>query len=155
MPRDAPTALAFVFGLVGGVLTIVVSVFLIPSFFSPYQYSFFYGPFGFFTGTVAAILVTVGATMGFVRPQHGVAWGIVMVVFGAMTIFSLGGFVLGTALSITGGALAIVAGSTRGLPGAPGALPRACTACGMLISEAYAHCPHCGHAMPALPTRGP
>jgi len=50
-------------------------------------------------------------------------------------------------LSITGGALAIVAGAMTGAPEAVAMGMRACTSCGMLFQMDFAHCPHCGHAV--------
>jgi hypothetical protein len=155
MVRDSRIALSFVFGLVGGLLVVTVILVYLPFVFSPYGgyygYSgpFFYGLVGIVMGLVSGVLVIVGATMSFVRPAQGVTWGIVMVVFGALSLFGFGGFGIGMALSVTGGALAIVAGASGPLSGR---VPqRACTSCGMLISPEFSHCPYCGHVMAPLP----
>jgi len=150
MVRDSRIALSFVFGLVGGLLILTTIFLFFPFAFSSYGFGFFlYGPIGFFMAIASGALVIVGATMGFVRPAQGVVWGIVTVLFGSLSIFGLGGFGIGMALSVTGGALAIVVGASGPAPGL--APQRACTSCGMLIPMEYAHCPHCGHAMPPLP----
>jgi hypothetical protein len=153
MVRDSRTALSFVFGLVGGLLILTITFLFLPSAFyygGGYGYGpFYYGVFGIVLAISSGALVIVGATMSFVRPSQGVTWGIVMVVFGALSLFGLGGFGIGMALSVTGGALAIVAGASGPSPG--GRPQRACTSCGMLIAPEYAHCPYCGHAMTPLP----
>ena len=154
MARDSRIALSFVFGLVGGLLVLTMIGIYLPYAFSPYYgygYSspFFFGLFGIVLGIASGVLVIVGAVLTFVRPAQGVTWGIVMVVFGALSLFGLGGFAIGMALSITGGALAIVAGASG--PTAGHAPQRACTSCGMLIAPEFAHCPYCGHAMTPLP----
>ena len=155
MIRDSRIAVSFVFGLVGGILIETVIAIYIPYIFSPYYGvgggPFLFGVYGLFLGIVSGILVIVGAVMGFVQPRFGVVWGIVTVVFGALSIFSLGGFLVGMALSITGGAIAIVVGASE-----PGIVrepirQRACTSCGMLMSIEFAHCPDCGHAVAQLP----
>ena len=142
MVRDSRTALAFVFGLVGGLLILTITFLFLPS-------AFYYGVLGIVLAISSGALVIVGATMSFVRPSQGVTWGIVMVVFGPLSLFGLGGFGIGMALSVTGGALAIVAGASGPSPGRKP--QRACTSCGMLIAPEYSHCPYCGHAMTPLP----
>lgn len=154
MARDSRIALSFVFGLVGGLLILTITLLYLPfafSYYGGYGYSgpFFYGTFGIILALASGALVIVGATMSFVRPAQGVTWGIVMVVFGALSLFGLGGFGIGMALSVTGGALAIVAGASGPSPGR--GPQRACTSCGMLIAPEFAHCPYCGHAMAPLP----
>ena len=151
MIRDSRIAVSFVFGLVGGILILLVSVIYFPYLFSPYYGGpFFLGGYGFVLGLVSGVLVLVGASLGFVRPNQGVVWGIVTVVFGALSIFSLGGFFVGMALSITGGAIAIVVGAGPGTVREP-IRQRACTSCGMFLSIEYAHCPYCGHAVTQVP----
>ncbi len=151
MKRDSPIAVSFVFGLVGGILILLVSLIYLPYLFSPYYGGpFFLGGFGFVLGLVSGVLVIVGASFGFFRPNQGIVWGIVTVVFGALSIFSLGGFFVGMALSITGGAIAIVVGAGSGIVREP-IRQRACTSCGMFLSVEFAHCPYCGHAVAQLP----
>src|SRR6266581_730422 len=99
MIRDSRSAVSFVFGLVGGILILLVSVIYLPYLFSPY-----YG----------------------------------------------GPFFVGMALSITGGAIAVVVGAGPGIVREP-IRQRACTSCGMFLSIEYAHCPYCGHAVAQVP----
>ncbi len=152
MVRDSRIALSFVFGLVGGLLILTVIFLYLPFASYPgygYYGPFSYGAFGILLGIASGAFVIVGATMSFVRPAHAVTWGIVTVLFGALSLFGLGGFGIGMALSVTGGALAIVAGASGPSPGhGP---QRACTSCGMIIAPEFAHCPYCGHAMTPLP----
>jgi len=108
------------------------------------------GGYGFVLGLVSGVLVLVGSSFAFVRPNEGVVWGIITVVFGALSMFSLGGFFVGMALSITGGAIAIVVGASSGIVREP-IRQRACTSCGMFLSIEYAHCPYCGHAVAQVP----
>ena len=152
MSRDTRATLSFVFGLVGGISILVTSVTFLPFAFSQYGYrgSLFFGPYGLMMGFASGILVILGTALGFRRPQQGVTWGIVVVVFGALSVFGgFGGFVIGMALAITGGALAIAVGATGRLSAAVG--QRACLGCGMLVERQFAYCPHCGRAMGPFP----
>jgi hypothetical protein len=141
MAEQSRVALAFVLGLVGGVLILVQASFFAPFFFGPSPSFFPFGSFGLVLGVVSGAFVIFAAAMTFRNPTQGVTWGVVMIVFGALSVASMGGFLVGMALAITGGALAVVAGAP------PGGEPtlRACTACGRLIPAEFAHCPHCGH----------
>jgi hypothetical protein len=141
-----------VLGLVGGLLILTTIALFLPFSFSYPYYGygpFFFGLTGLVLGITSGALVIVGSTMTFLRPAYGVTWGIVTIVFGAVSLFGLGGFGIGMALSVTGGALAIVAGASG--PSVGAGAQRACTSCGMLIAPEFAHCPYCGHAMPPLP----
>jgi len=147
--RDPKAVLAFVFGLVGSVFILVSLTFILPLFFG-YGYGYTplpFGPFVFFA-IISGVFVLVGAVGTLRNPQHGLTWGIVMVVFGALSSFGTGGFLVGLALAVTGGAFAIVVGTSE--PGAAASAMmnvRACTMCGPLFQKDYAHCPHCGHAV--------
>lgn len=148
--RDPKAIPAFVFGLVGSVFILVSLPFLIGLFFGTrFGYPpITFGPFGFFTAITSGVFVSVGAVGTLRNPRHGMAWGIVMVVFGATSSFGTGGVLVGFALAVTGGSLAIVVGTSE-----PGALPlavanvRARTGCGTLLPKDFAHSPHCGHAV--------
>lgn len=149
MPRNPRADLAFIFGLVGGILILVTVLIFFP-FFGGLGY---YGPFLFgFIGVIATIvsgvLIIVGAAMVFRTPENGILWGIIMIVFASLSLLGLGGFFLGMALATTGGALAIVGGSEA--RAAPAGRQRACTNCGMFIPIDVAFCPECGHAVRRL-----
>src|SRR5256712_4391617 len=59
-------------------------------------------------GLVFGILVLVGAVMLYTHPDQHVTWGVIILVFSILSIFTaLGGFLIGLILGIIGGALAI------------------------------------------------
>jgi len=59
-------------------------------------------------GLAFGILVLVGAVMLYMRPDQHVTWGVIILVFSILSIFTaLGGFLIGLVLGIVGGALAI------------------------------------------------
>jgi len=62
-----------------------------------------YGGMGVF-GIVCAILIIVGALLAYYKGMR-VAGGIIIIIFSFLSIFSLGGFVIGMILGIVGGAL--------------------------------------------------
>lgn len=69
-------------------------------------------PFGFMSGffligLVSGVLVMIGALMLNTRPTEHTAWGIIILVFSAISILGMGGFLVGAILGIVGGALAI------------------------------------------------
>ncbi len=69
-------------------------------------------PFGFMSGffligLVSGVLVMIGALMLNTRPTEHTAWGIIILVFSAISILGMGGFIVGAILGIVGGALAI------------------------------------------------
>ncbi len=54
------------------------------------------------------IIVLVGAIMLYTHPEQHVTWGVIVLVFSILSIFtSLGGFLVGLVLGIVGGALGI------------------------------------------------
>jgi hypothetical protein len=69
-------------------------------------------PFGFISGLfliglVSGVLVMIGALMLNTRPTEHTAWGIIILVFSAISILGMGGFLVGAILGIIGGTLAI------------------------------------------------
>jgi len=72
----------------------------------------FFSPYGFMggysiIGIISGILVIIGAIMLDTHPTDHITWGIVILVFSAISFFGMGGFFIGAILSIVGGALAI------------------------------------------------
>lgn len=59
-------------------------------------------------GLVAGIVVLVGAVMIYARPSNVGTWGLVVLVFSALSFFGMGGFLFGAILGIVGGVLAVV-----------------------------------------------
>jgi Family of unknown function (DUF6114)/zinc-ribbon domain len=59
-------------------------------------------------GLAFGVLVLVGAIMLYVHPEQHVTWGVIILVFSILSVFtSLGGFLVGLILGIIGGALGI------------------------------------------------
>src|SRR5712664_1731438 len=59
-------------------------------------------------GLAFGIIVLVGAIMLYTHPEQHVTWGVIVLVFSILSIFtSLGGFLVGLVLGIVGGALGI------------------------------------------------
>jgi hypothetical protein len=58
-------------------------------------------------GLVAGIVVLVGALMLNSRPTEHSTWGTIIVVFSVISLVGMGGFFIGAALGIAGGALAL------------------------------------------------
>jgi hypothetical protein len=56
---------------------------------------------------VAGIVVLVSALMLNSRPTEHLTWGIIIVVFSAISLLGMGGFFVGAALGIAGGAMAL------------------------------------------------
>lgn len=56
---------------------------------------------------VCGVIVVVGALMLNSRPQERVAWGLIVLVFSIVSFIGMGGFFIGAALGIAGGALAL------------------------------------------------
>lgn len=61
----------------------------------------------FLVGLVAGIIVLVGALMLNSRLTEHSTWGVIIVVFSAISLLGMGGFFIGAALGIAGGALAL------------------------------------------------
>lgn len=59
-------------------------------------------------GALTGILVIVFGVLMYVRPQQHVIWGVLVLVLSIVSVFGLGGFILGMILGIVGGILGIV-----------------------------------------------
>jgi hypothetical protein len=58
-------------------------------------------------GLVFGVVGVIGAFMLNVRPFEHVTWGIIVLVFSAVSFVSMGGWFIGAVLGIAGGALGI------------------------------------------------
>lgn len=115
---------AFILSLIGGILMLLSG--LAYSFWFNNGGSYFGGMMGSYNGMmggfgnmlgfmegyslvglVAGIVVLVGALMLNSRPADHMTWGIIIVVFSAISLLGMGGFFIGAALGIAGGALAL------------------------------------------------
>ncbi len=105
--EEKPTA-AFVLSLIAGIFILLGG--LVIAALGALLASFFFG-----VGIVLAIIglafgiiVLVGAIMLYMQPEQHVTWGVIILVFSILSIFTaLGGFFIGLILGIIGGALAI------------------------------------------------
>lgn len=69
-------------------------------------------PFGFMgglslVGLVSGVFVIVGAVMLSSRPAEHQAWGTIVLIFSAISLLGMGGFLVGAILGIIGGAFAL------------------------------------------------
>jgi len=117
--QEAPS-IAFVLSLIGGILIflngIMFSMWFMFGDSSPWDmmdmmggWRFFPGFTGGFSvvGLVAGIVVIVGAVMLNMRPAEHLIWGVVVLVFSAISFLDMGGFFIGALLGMAGGALAL------------------------------------------------
>ena len=58
-------------------------------------------------GLVCGVIVVIGSFMLSLRPLEHVSWGVIVLVFSAVSFVSMGGWFVGAALGIAGGALGI------------------------------------------------
>ena len=58
-------------------------------------------------GLVCGVIVVVGSFMLSLRPLEHVSWGVIVLIFSAVSFVSMGGWVMGAALGIAGGALGV------------------------------------------------
>ena len=71
-------------------------------------------PLGFMSGfslvgLVSGIIVVIAALMINMRPQEKNAWGVLILVFSAISFLNMGGFFIGGILGLVGGAFAVSA----------------------------------------------
>jgi Family of unknown function (DUF6114) len=119
-PRTA-SIIALVGGIIitlGGVLFVAVSAFVLPNITYnnisipqgltassiPGPVSGFVGLMGAF-GLVSGIVVLVSAIMLLTRSGQPRTWSVLILVFSVVSLFGMGGFVVGAVLGIVGGAL--------------------------------------------------
>jgi membrane-associated PAP2 superfamily phosphatase len=58
-------------------------------------------------GLVSGVIMVVGAAMLRAHPQEHTMWGIVIIIFSALSFVGMGGFFIGALLGVIGGAFAI------------------------------------------------
>ena len=117
----------FVLSLIGGLLIFLSSAISIVLFavgsapFGPYwgMMGDFHGmtgtfglPYSYMTafsavGLICGVIVVIGAFMFNTRPSERMSWGILVLIFSAVSLISMGGWFIGALLGIAGGALAI------------------------------------------------
>lgn len=148
LPPERPMA-PFGVALAGGVL-IVVGAFVIGLFSGPLNL-FIFAVLGVIFGT----FVLIGSVAMVARPDQHAPWGVVVVVFSAVSIIGFGGFVVGMILGIIGGVLGITwqpgGGSQVQAAGPYGVQVtpwRLCMGCGRWIPWTFNICPLCGTHAP-------
>jgi len=63
---------------------------------------------GFFiVGLVAGIIILIGSLLLNSKPQQSTTWGTLILIFSILSLFTMGGFLIGAILGIVGGILAI------------------------------------------------
>ncbi|MCL4430608.1 MAG: DUF6114 domain-containing protein [Chloroflexi bacterium] len=131
MSEKQGLTLAFAISLVGGLIVLIFSLVNLvwfgsgaPSFggFGDYMrsimggYHNFMGTYasstGFFTAVsvvsfVCGVIILMSALVLRIHPQEHVLWGVVIVVFSAVSFVGMGGYFVGAVFGIIGGALAL------------------------------------------------
>lgn len=102
-------------------------------------------------GLAFAGAVLYGAIMLNSKPVQHVTWGILILVFSILSVFtSWAGFGIGLILGVIGGGFAIAWRPTVATPLQPTApVGRYCPNCGRAIAMDARYCSHCGHELPA------
>ncbi len=159
---NKPTA-AFVLSLIGGIIGLIVSAFLLilyaaaasqiayySSYYSSYYYSsyqaalsamYLYGALGVWC-LISCIFVIAGAIALYSNPLKHTRWGVVILVF---SILGVGGI-----LGLVGGILALTFHPETTLPyqqgfyQAPPPVNRICLQCGKVLNDNAKFCPNCG-----------
>ncbi len=113
-----------------------------PSYYSSYLDYQTFGWIGFGAG----IVILAGAALLYIAPQYRVGWGVLVLIAGVASIFSLYGpassfAIFGVPLALVGGSLGIAWNPTAG-PGFEDY--RTCLTCGRHVRAEYPVCPHCG-----------
>jgi hypothetical protein len=94
------------------------------------------------TGLISGIMVLAGSIFLYINPEHHTSWGILIAVFSILSIFSLGGIVIGLICGILGGFLGIIWNPEVQPPSQP--VTRFCPQCGRVVTGDIKFCPHCG-----------
>jgi hypothetical protein len=128
--NQGPT-ISYILSLIGGLIVLLYSLWslVISAFYGPYwdgiggwmsgmmgSYNNFMGMYNGSTefmvvtsivGLVSGVIMVVGAAMLRAHPQEHTMWGIVIIIFSALSFVGMGGFFIGALLGIIGGAFAI------------------------------------------------
>ena len=128
--NQGPTV-SYILSLIGGLIVLLYSLWslVISALYGPYwddiggwmsgmmgSYNNFMGMYSGSTefmvvtsivGLVSGVIIVVGAAMLRAHPQEHTMWGIVIIIFSALSFVGMGGFFIGALLGIIGGAFAI------------------------------------------------
>ena len=122
--REKPYA-AFILSLIGGLLILLNSALMLGMFMAGFGWMMGFGGMGggmgmmgpafggFFMlmpilALVFGALILVGAAMLYTKPEQAQSWGITILVLSIASLFSGGGFFIGSILGIIGGIIALV-----------------------------------------------
>ncbi len=135
----------FILSLIGGLFSVAGGLHGLgltgPSYYSSYQDYQTYGGIGFGAG----IVILTGAALLYLVPEYRVGWGILVLVAGVASVFSLFAPVVwfaifGIPFALVGGSLGIAWN-----PAGPGLEDyRTCLTCGRHVRAEYPVCPFCG-----------
>lgn len=153
--QEKPTA-AFILSLIGGIIGLIVSFFLLWIYgATPYYYEQYMGAdvvLGLWIG-FCSLLVVIGAIMMNQSPEKARTWGIIVLIFSVIG--------LGSILGLIGGILAIVWKPSVQMPPPsqpyapyqptasytpqyPQQITRICPQCGRVLTQDVKFCPYCG-----------
>ena len=126
MQNAGKISIGFILSLIGGILIFVSSAISTVWFAfgsSPFGYGDFWGMMGGFhsmigfnneyllsfsvLGLVCGVIVVIGSFLLNLRPLEHATWGVIVLIFSAVSFVSMGGWFLGAALGVAGGVLAI------------------------------------------------
>ena len=127
MQNAGKISIGFILSLIGGILIFVSSAISTVWFAfgsSPFGYGDFWGMMSGFhsmigfnneyllsfsvLGLVCGVIVVIGSFLLNLRPLEHATWGVIVLIFSAVSFVSMGGWFVGAALGIAGGVLAIV-----------------------------------------------
>jgi hypothetical protein len=145
--KEKPTAayilslIGGILGLIGGVLFLFLIVFAVsvPAGGIPFVGALFLG-FGSWS-IICAALVIFAATRLNDEPWEHTKWGIIILVFSIVGVWTLLGFI--------GGILALIYKPESAVPPPPivQVVTRVCPKCGRVLKEDVKFCPYCGNKL--------
>ena len=146
--KEKPTA-AYVLSLIGGILGLIGGaaflffygfVVSIPAGAAVPFIAALYAGIGIW-GIICSVLVIYAAGKLNEEPWEHMKWGIIILVFSIIGLWSL--------LGLVGGILALVYRPESTVPAAPSvqAVTRVCPKCGRVLKEDMKFCPYCGNEL--------
>jgi len=154
---EKPTA-AFVLGLIGGVLDLLVAIALVAVGASVSSlvggFGYFFVGYGFL-GMIWGVLSIVFSVLLYVQPTHHTIYGVFVLLFALLSwLGSFGVLVIGFILGLVGGILGIVWKPSASAAPQPSVtqplanISRICPSCGQVLTEDAKFCPRCGKSLP-------
>lgn len=156
-PRPQRPTAAIVLSLLGGALSLLVSLVIIAfgAFLKSSSGLGFVVGVGAF-GLLVSLGIIAGAVLLYLRPARHAHWGSVVITFSILSLFtSFGGLLVGMLLGLVGGGIGVawkpsavqtLDPSTGAVTIAQQGFAKACPGCGAQVAYETRYCPHCGHA---------